>query len=326
MIDKSVLSSNIIVINHNSPLSEVLNMIINDDFIVVVDDDKKIVGVVNYGNLAKVLISQLKEKNDEILNIKISNYVNKCFSTIKESNDIEEIIKLIIVNKLENLIVVDDNEYPIYYINVYNFLEDVILRLFNFKESTTEDNIIKNLIKEITYLNEQSTIDQLTGLFNYRYFNKIMEEESNRAIRYKQSVSIIFMDIDHFKHINDTYGHECGNLVLSEIGKLFSNFDNGSSLLRRSDIAVRYGGEEFVIICPSTNKNQAFILAERIRKTIEENIFIYNNTTINVTISIGVSEFNYCDNKNIFDILKEADTAMYNAKSQGRNKVVLYNE
>ena len=192
------------------------------------------------------------------------------------------------------------------------------------KSSMEKDKVIKKLMKEIDSLHAQSTIDPLTGLFNVRYFNKIIEEEVERAKRYKYSISIIFMDLDHFKDINDIYGHDCGNVVLHEIGRILSNTSDNINTLRKSDIAIRYGGEEFIVICPNTKKEQAYILAERIRKTVEKKRFSYESTIINVTVSVGIAEHKGTSKKPIADTIKNADSAMYEAKHLGRNKVILH--
>ena len=223
---------------------------------------------------------------------------------------------------------------PIGVINIYDLFETVVkIKMRNMtlnineiekKSSMEKDKVIKKLMKEIDTLHSQSTIDPLTGLFNVRYFNKIIEEEVERAKRYKYSISIIFMDLDHFKDINDIYGHDCGNVVLHGIGKLLSNASDNIHMLRKSDIAIRYGGEEFIVICPNTKKEQAYIVAERIRKTVEKKRFNYESTIINVTVSVGIAEHKGTSKKPIADTIKNADSAMYEAKHLGRNKVILH--
>ncbi|WP_157152314.1 GGDEF domain-containing protein, partial [Brachyspira sp. SAP_772] len=172
--------------------------------------------------------------------------------------------------------------------------------------------------------NEQSIIDHITNLYNIRYFYKVIEEEAERAKRYKYTISLIFMDLDHFKNVNDIYGHDCGNLVLHEIGRLLTS--SSDNILRRSDISFRYGGEEFIIICPNTNKDEAFTVGERIRRTVENKVFNYESQDIKITISIGISEYRHNSKTSILQSVKESDMAMYEAKHQGRNKVIIYDE
>ncbi len=260
--------------------------------------------------------------------------MNKKLIIAHPEDNITETFYIMRDNKIDYLAVINNDDYPIGVINIYDMYENILkVRMHNMniaiteiekKSSIEKDKVIKKLMKEIDTLHAQSTIDPLTGLFNVRYFNKIIEEEVERSKRYKYSISIIFMDLDHFKDINDIYGHNCGNVVLHEIGQLLSNTSENINTLRKSDIAIRYGGEEFIVICPNTKKEQAYILAERIRKTVEKKRFIYESNIINVTISIGIAEHKGTSKKPISDTIKNADSAMYEAKHLGRNKVILH--
>jgi len=165
-----------------------------------------------------------------------------------------------------------------------------------------------------------SITDGLTGLYNRRYFDEIYPREFQRAIRDKTPLGVLLLDIDHFKNFNDTYGHltgdECLKMVTSMIEK---------ELHRVSDMAFRYGGEEFFVLLPNTQTKGAFIVAEKIRKQIETSDFQYNNQTVSVTISIGL--VSQIPSQNIFPdgLLSNADTALYQSKQNGRNRVTVYN-
>lgn len=164
---------------------------------------------------------------------------------------------------------------------------------------------------------ELSLSDTMTKLFNHEYFIKRLNEETETSQKFKLSLSLMLIDIDHFKKINDTYGHQTGDLILIAIAKLLK------SSLRLTDIIARYGGEEFAVILPDTDIDSAYCAAERIREMIEVKEFKFNDRAISVTVSIGISELNK-KSKSSQDLIKEADEALYKAKSTGRNKVVKY--
>lgn len=161
------------------------------------------------------------------------------------------------------------------------------------------------------YLLKASLTDKLTNLYNYGYFTKRIEEEVARADRYKRSVALVIIDIDHFKKYNDTYGHQKGNQVLVKLAQIF--MENR----RRSDVVFRYGGEEFCIILPETG-GEAQKFAERLRKIVEAEEF---PGKVKITISAGVSYHPY-KNKNI-GLVERADKALYEAKETGRNRVCI---
>ncbi len=158
--------------------------------------------------------------------------------------------------------------------------------------------------------------DSLTGLINRRYFFIRGLDEVKRAIRYKNPLSIIMLDIDHFKKINDTYGHEAGDKVLVCIASILSQN------VREVDIAARLGGEEFAILVPNTNAVDALVLAERLRNEIESTSCSSLAGKANVTASIGVASLTP-EMTDLDTLLRDADTAMYQAKGRGRNRVVL---
>lgn len=166
-------------------------------------------------------------------------------------------------------------------------------------------------------LKNQAIRDPLTGLFNRRYMEESLEREISRANRQQIPVGVMMIDIDHFKHYNDTYGHKVGDLILSELGKFFQRN------IRKEDIACRYGGEEFVIIMAGASKDITLKRAEYIRQNVK-NIEIIGEGTIvtNITLSIGVSIFPE-HGTSVNEILYSADFALYKAKKEGRNKVVL---
>jgi len=160
--------------------------------------------------------------------------------------------------------------------------------------------------------------DSLTGLFNYRYFQEAMIRELARAERYKHSVSLVMFDIDRFKHINDTYGHQVGDVVLKTVSQYVGR------QIRSSDIFARYGGEEFAIILPETSASGAEVKAERCRELVEGLQIKVGNHTIRVTISIGVATYEPEHPTQRTQLIDAADRAMYRSKSDGRNRVTVF--
>lgn len=160
---------------------------------------------------------------------------------------------------------------------------------------------------------KEAITDGLTGLYDHKYFQLRLEEELERAKRFSRPLSLLMIDIDHFKNYNDSFGHPAGDMVLTRLGECFRRFS------KSADIAVRYGGEEFAIILPETNKEGAKVLAERLRNYVQTLKFKENRA---ITISIGVGFFDGSDTAfRKEDLIKMADGALYRAKAGGRNRV-----
>ena len=160
--------------------------------------------------------------------------------------------------------------------------------------------------------------DGLTGLYNRRYFDERLEHEMKRHERYGHEFALIFLDIDHFKAVNDTYGHLMGDDILRELADLLANE------MRYADCMARYGGEEFVLILPYTSGEKALGLAERLRQMISEHSFCAGGINGKVTASFGVTSFVAGQQLTPQELFSQADKALYSAKNQGRNRTVLY--
>ncbi|MEO0205774.1 MAG: GGDEF domain-containing protein, partial [candidate division WOR-3 bacterium] len=169
----------------------------------------------------------------------------------------------------------------------------------------------EKVLKSRKKLTQQANRDRLTELYNRRYFDRVFEQQFKNAHQNKYPLTIFFIDIDHFKKINDTYGHDKGDEVLRGVAHIIQ------ALCRKDDIVARYGGEEFVIIFPKMDVESAKQIAKSMRKIVEEKSA--EIIGIKVTISIGVA-------KSHQDFIKSADNALYKAKSLGRNRVVVANE
>jgi len=159
-------------------------------------------------------------------------------------------------------------------------------------------------------------MDPLTGINNRAALDNILNREVDLANRNNTLLSMIVADIDHFKNVNDQYGHSVGDSVLKEFSKIIA--DN----LRGSDVLFRYGGEEFVIILTGTSSEDAVLVANRIRQAIENNLFSVNNLQLPVTASFGTATLTEGESADIF--FQKADTALYKAKESGRNQVIPY--
>jgi len=167
-------------------------------------------------------------------------------------------------------------------------------------------------------LYELAVTDGLTKLFIHRFFHQRLEQELSRSKRYRSSLSLLMIDIDHFKKLNDTYGHPEGDNVLRIFAKILKE------KLRDTDIIARYGGEEFACILTETNSSGARETAERLRSAVENYNFDIKGNPVKLTISIGVDTWDFVISKEEF--IEHADRALYKAKSLGRNRVVVYNE
>jgi len=164
-------------------------------------------------------------------------------------------------------------------------------------------------------LSVEATIDILSGLVNRRYFHALSEKYYERAKRYHQELSVLMIDIDNFKKINDTYGHHVGDDVIRSVGKILKQNN------RKSDVVARYGGEEFIILLAETNVDKAEKLAEDLRIKIEKHTIESDNHHLQVAVSIGVTSFNDMNDKDLNEMIQRADKALYSAKHHGKNNV-----
>jgi diguanylate cyclase (GGDEF)-like protein len=156
--------------------------------------------------------------------------------------------------------------------------------------------------------------DPLTGVYNRRHFEKLIKTEFSKAVRYKSPLSCLMVDVDHFKRINDRYGHDAGDSVLRKVTEILS------SSLREVDVLARWGGEEFIILLPNTDRDKALVVAERILRNISGHRFEKLAERERVTVSIGVAVVDG-DTKDWEALIKQADDALYRAKAKGRNRV-----
>ena len=182
-------------------------------------------------------------------------------------------------------------------------------------EETVEELKDKNRL-----LGELAVIDDKTGLFNHRHFRDKLEQEWLRSERYGNPLSLVMLDLDDFKQLNDTLGHPAGDRALRE----FATLVTGGA--RATDIASRYGGEEFAILLPHTNGEMALTVAERIREAARQFVFVETDRPTRMTVSAGVATFPSPGIESAEDLIKRADEALYRAKQTGKDRVVVAGE
>ena len=241
-------------------------------------------------------------------------------------------VSIPIDNYLHNMEIVDSKTELLYVITIFTSIvfilvitytvNSIYVRELNIlKLNKTLEAKVNQRTKELKNANKKlleiSSVDFLTNIPNRRYFFEVGNKSFYLAKREKHPLSIICIDIDHFKSINDNYGHNIGDEIL----KLVSSKMN--KLIRKSDILARTGGEEFTILLNNTDKENAFILAEKLRTTIQNSYYRDKEFEIQVTISLGISELQN-DDEELDSIINRADKALYKAKNESRNKTVIY--
>lgn len=203
--------------------------------------------------------------------------------------------------------------------NLKNYNQE--LKAVNEELKKANNKILKQneqLKESMNKLEIAARTDSLTGLLNRNSMTSQVMAEARRYNRNKNEFCIAISDIDHFKEINDNFGHDCGDFVLKSLSELII------SMLREQDYVARWGGEEFLFLFPDTKLSGAKVILSKLRKAIDEKIFLYNNKEIHITMTFGVSEY---DIKGGLDpTIKYADIALYEGKNKGRNCVVVYNE
>ena len=179
-----------------------------------------------------------------------------------------------------------------------------------------------SLVEEIGLLRERcreleelSFVDALTGLYNFRYMQRSLAIEMERTRRTRLPTGLVMIDLDHFKNVNTLYGHECGNAVLAQFGKVLKES------VRVMDVPCRYGGEEFALILPSAALRESVAIAERLQEGIRRNQFAFGTETVQITASFGVAVFRFTDESTVGEFLNKADRLLYEAKNLGRNRL-----
>jgi diguanylate cyclase (GGDEF)-like protein len=216
---------------------------------------------------------------------------------------------------------------PINYKQLHQSMVKICEKIYYIKKNQEYESSLEELVKSRTQeleQNQQKLLDMankdpMTNLYNRRYFHDISVTLFKLAAREKSDLSVLMIDIDRFKTINDIYGHMIGDIVIKKLADILLD------LTRHSDVVIRFGGEEFVILLPNTNTSGASLIATKIRKTIETlEIEIENHDILKFTISIGIGLCDHINDTNIDNSIHRADEALYEAKRSGRNKIAIY--
>ncbi|OAG27357.1 sensor domain-containing diguanylate cyclase [Thermodesulfatator autotrophicus] len=253
----------------------------------------------------------LLKRATDILGLSLQNIENIIDKTANKTKEIFEMFDLPKYEIIPYSLILAEANRELQRINL-----NYALLLQKLKEEKQRAELLAKKLKEKNrFLMEIALKDALTGLYNRHYFQKRLKEEIERYHRYKNFLSVIILDIDHFKEINDKYGHLCGDEVLKNLANILQEET------RKSDILARYGGEEFIILLPFTDINGAKSLAERLRQKIAKSKFTCEKYCFSITVSFGVASIKPGQKVTITELLSAADKALYVSKKQGRNRV-----
>jgi len=262
----------------------------------------------------QILTSHSSAQNEEQqahqkMNESVRAEVGNLNQEISKSEDIDQ-LQQIVAHRLESMITNLDDYKSAHDHFIKNNLDKMNLLNKQLNHSRTDINQLTDQLQKQQHIAET---DSLTKLPNRYAFQKKIHEESIRWRRYRNPLSLAMVDIDHFKKVNDTFGHVCGDDVLLQLATILKNES------RETDFVARYGGEEFIIILPETHINHATKAINIIRQKIASTAFVLNEEKRNITVSVGVAEFE--DDDAIESVINRADIALYRAKEKGRNNV-----
>jgi two-component system cell cycle response regulator len=265
-------------------------------------------------------INHLKQNNPDLLLLDYYLTAGNAFDLLERMKNEEQETPVVIITGQGNEVIAS----KIIQAGAYDYLPKDSLSssaLSRAIMNTLEKSKLKKQVKE-TYnrMVDMSVRDALTGLYNRRYFMEVLDREISRSQRYKTDLVLCLLDIDHFKNINDSFGHAAGDAVLKKLGVLLKES------IRDNDIACRYGGEEFIILLPHTNIEEASIMSERFRERVAAYDFKHESSLLKVSVSIGIAQYQRGEDKSGAVFVEHADRALYQAKAEGRNRSVIFLE
>jgi diguanylate cyclase (GGDEF)-like protein len=271
--------------------------------IIITDENNSPIGIVSERDIIRSLITY----KENAINKLAQDIMSTPVLTLEPDQDLETAFMLMALNTVRRIPITRDEK--LVGIISYRDISNALRKSNYILEEKTE-----KLEEKTEFLEEKANHDALTGLFNKGYLNEQLKYQFELARRSGNSMAILMLDIDHFKKVNDTYGHQCGDMVLKRIADILKEKS------RIINIVGRYGGEEFLIIGPISDHKSGMYMGERIRTAIEHESFSYEGTDIKVTISVGVAVWQP-QIRSEHDLVKMADDALYAAKKNGRNQV-----
>ena len=246
---------------------------------------------------------------DKHLDDAISSSKNGCDTIISIRDDIESVNSKNSVEKLKNKLIIAAS-------TIENEISNVNEKLIDGKsEISILETRIQELENDLDIYKKESTIDHLTGLLTRRAYDKEVDKFEDVYIREQQDYAVVFFDLDDFKKVNDTYGHECGDSVLKTFGKILNK------LTRKTDIVARYGGEEFISVLKYKNEEELLHYLKRVKDIVTNNKFTHQDLKLNITFSAGVDIRS--SHKSYEHTIQQADILLYEAKDNGKNQLVL---
>lgn len=298
---EEIMSKNVATARLDDSTDKIINILHNNSIgaIAIVDKKNIPVGIIT----ERDIVAGLYKYRDNILNKLAKDIMSSPLVYIQPESDIEEAAMLMALNRIRRLPVIKENK--LIGIVTYRDLTNILRKSYYSLEEKTE------------ILEDKANKDSLTGLYNKGYIMEQLKYHINLSLSIKKPLSIILVDIDHFKKVNDIYGHLCGDYVLKKISSIFQEHT------RSFNIIGRYGGEEFLIIAPGSNAKSAFDFAERLRTMIENIQFSYESKNFKITISAGIAELNP-KIKKPDTLIANADKALYQAKNSGRNRTMIF--
>ncbi|QKF80993.1 diguanylate cyclase [Halarcobacter ebronensis] len=279
----------------------------NSDSVVIVDEKQNPIGIFTTKDFIHII------HNDYDLEKPVSNYMNSPVETLSDDTTIAEAINFIKMKHYKRVVVVNKKNQVMGIITQKELLRVVYSKWVEIikEEGAKISKTNEQLLKATNELKEKVSLDYLTKIYNRNKFEELLDLYiSNYKKDQKISFSLLMIDIDNFKLLNDTFGHLFGDNILKEMSKILT------SSSRNSDVVARWGGEEFVIILPNTTLKQAVAVAEKLKTKIEKHQFENEHK---ITCSFGVAHFNKTDNKT--ELFRRADEALYKAKKSGKNRV-----
>ncbi len=300
---EEIMSKNVATASLDDNMSNIIDVLYNNKVgaIAIVNKKNIPVGIIT----ERDIVAGLYKFRDKILQKLAKDIMSSPLVYISPESDLEEAAMLMALNRIRRLPVIKDNK--LLGMVTYRDLANTLRKSYYHLEEKTE--ILKDMANK----------DPLTGLYNKGYIMEQIKYHINLALSTKKPFSVIMLDIDHFKKVNDIYGHLCGDYVLKKLSSVFLE------QTRSMNITGRYGGEEFIILAPQSNVHSAFNFAERLRTLIENIQFSYEGKNFKITISCGVAELTP-KIKKPETLIANADKALYQAKNSGRNRSLIFSE